>query len=89
LKTTIRLEHIRAKTIDGMEKELLLAFTAYNMVRAVMGWAATEIGISPRALSFSQVQDVVRAALPLLAGAALGGRGVGYTSWASRVISVS
>jgi hypothetical protein len=89
LKTTIRLEHIRAKTIDGMEKELLLAFTAYNMVRAVMGWAATEIGISPRALSFSQVQEVVRAALPLLAGAALGGRGVGYTSWASRVISVS
>jgi len=69
LKTTIRLEHIRAKTIDGMEKELMLAFTAYNLVRAVMGWAATEVGISPRALSFSQVQDVVRAALPLLAAA--------------------
>jgi hypothetical protein len=68
LKTTIRLEHIRAKTIDGMEKELLLAFTAYNLVRAVMGWAA-EVGIAPRALSFSQVQDVVRAALPLLAAA--------------------
>jgi hypothetical protein len=69
LKTTIRLQHIRAKTTGMVEKELLLAFTAYNMVRAVMGWAATEVGISPRALSFSHVQDVVQAALPVLAAA--------------------
>jgi hypothetical protein len=69
LKTTIRLQYIRAKTTTMVEKELLLAFTAYNLVRAVMGWAAAEVGISPRALSFSHVQDVVQAALPVLADA--------------------
>lgn len=69
LKATIRLQHMRAKTTAMLEKELLLAFTAYNLVRAVMGWAAADVGISPRALSFSLVQDVVRAALPLLASA--------------------
>lgn len=52
-----------------MEKELLLAITAYNLVRAVMGWAAQQARTSPRSLSFSQVQDVVEAAMPLLAAA--------------------
>jgi hypothetical protein len=69
LKTTIRLHHLTAKTKSMLEKELLIAITAYNMVRAVMGWAAEQAGISPRTLSFSQVQDVVEAALPVLAAA--------------------
>jgi hypothetical protein len=69
LKTTIRLQHLTAKTIPMMEKELLIAITAYNMVRAVMGWAAEQAGIAPRTLSFSQVQDVVEAALPVLTAA--------------------
>ena len=67
LKNTIRLHHLTAKTKTMMEKELLIAITAYNMVRAVMGWAAAQAGASPRSLSFSQVQDVVEAALPVLA----------------------
>ena len=69
LKTTIRLHHVTAKSKAMMEKELLIAITAYNMVRAVMGWAAEQSGTSPRSLSFSQVQDVVEAALPVLAAA--------------------
>ena len=69
LKATIRLHHIPAKTSEMVEKEILIAITAYNMVRAVMGWAAQQAGISPRALSFSHVQDVVEAALPVLAAA--------------------
>jgi hypothetical protein len=69
LKTTIRLHHLTAKSKAVMEKELLIAITAYNMVRAVMGWAAEQSGTSPRSLSFSQVQDVVEAALPVLAAA--------------------
>ena len=67
LKSTIRLHHIPAKTSEMVEKEILIAITAYNMVRAVMGWAAEQAGISPRSLSFSHVQDVVEAALPVLA----------------------
>lgn len=70
LKTTIRLHHLTAKSQAMMEKELLIAITAYNIVRAVMGWAAQQSGNSPRSLSFSQVQDVVEAALPVLAAAA-------------------
>lgn len=70
LKNTIRLHHLTAKSKAMMEKELLIAITAYNMVRAVMGWAAQQSGNSPRNLSFSQVQDVVEAALPVLAAAA-------------------
>lgn len=69
LKTTIRLHHLTAKSTAMMEKELLVAITAYNIVRAVMGWAAEQSGNSPRSLSFSQVQDVVEAALPVLAAA--------------------
>ena len=69
LKNTIRLHHLTAKSNAMMEKELLIAITAYNIVRAVMGWAAQQAGNSPRSLSFSQVQDVVEAALPVLAAA--------------------
>ena len=69
LKTTIRLHHLTARSKAMMEKELLIAITAYNIVRAVMGWAAQQAGNSPRSLSFSQVQDVVEAALPVLAAA--------------------
>jgi hypothetical protein len=69
LKSTIRLHHLPAKTCEMVEKEILIAITAYNMVRAVMGWAAEQTGISPRTLSFSHVQDVVEAALPILAAA--------------------
>jgi len=69
VKATIRLHHIPAKTSAMVEKEILIAITAYNMVRAVMGWAAQQAGISPRSLSFSHVQDVVEAALPMLAAA--------------------
>jgi hypothetical protein len=70
LKTTIRLHHLTAKSTAMMEKELLIAITAYNIVRAVMGWVAEQSGNSPRSFSFSQVQDVVQAALPVLAAAA-------------------
>src|SRR5258708_22657537 len=63
------VNHIPAKTRQMGEKETLIAITAYNMVRAVMGWAAQQARISPRSLSFSHVQDVVEAALPVLAAA--------------------
>ena len=47
-----------------VEKELLLAIAAYNLVRAVMCLAARRASLSPRQLSFSFVQTVVEAALP-------------------------
>src|SRR5258708_30685857 len=70
LKRTRGLHRLSSKDPDMMEKELLLAVSAYNLVRAVMCLAAETEGLKPRDLSFSVVQDVVQAALPGLGNAA-------------------
>lgn len=67
LKQTVQLDRLTAKSQDMMEKELLLGFTAYNLVRAVMALAAQKAGLAPRDLSFSRVLGLVRAFLPALA----------------------
>ena len=69
LKRTVRLHHITAKSEDMMEKELLLAIAAYNLVRAVMCLAAKQHGLPTRQLSFAHVLSVVHAAWPKLLGA--------------------
>lgn len=69
LKRTVRLHQISVKTIDLLEKELYLAVSAYNLVRAVMCLAARRANLSPRQLSFSFVLDVVNAAWPRLLAA--------------------
>ena len=69
LKRTVRLHHMTAKTVDMMEKELLVAVSAYNLVRAVMSLAARQAGVDPRQLSFTQVLNVVNTALPRWAAA--------------------
>lgn len=66
LKQTVRLHRLSSKSVAMMEKELLLAVSAYNLVRAVQCLAARQAGISPRQLSFSRVQDVVNAFLPAM-----------------------
>jgi hypothetical protein len=70
LKGTIGLHQLKSKSVEMAEKELLMAISAYNLVRTAMCLAAKQSGIEPRRLSFSQSQDVVRAALPGLERAA-------------------
>jgi hypothetical protein len=70
LKRTVNLHHIEARSLDMLEKELLIAMSAYNLVRAVMALAAQQYGIKPRQLSFSGVLNVVIYALPNLMAAA-------------------
>lgn len=69
LKRTVRLHHIAAKSEEMMEKELLIAMAAYNLVRAVMCLAAKRNHLDPRQLSFAQVLNVVNAAWPKLSNA--------------------
>ncbi|HWH56993.1 MAG TPA: IS4 family transposase [Terriglobales bacterium] len=69
LKRTVRLHHIAAKSEEMMEKELLIAVAAYNLVRAVMCLAARRNNLDPRQLSFAHVLNVVNAAWPKLAAA--------------------
>lgn len=67
LKQTVRLHQLTSQSPEMIAKEILLAFSAYNMVRGVQSAAAAKAGIEARQLSFSRVQDVVNAWLPLLA----------------------
>lgn len=69
LKRTVGLHQLSSKSLDMVEKELLLAIAAYNLVRAVMCLAARRANLTPRQLSFSFVQTVVEAAMPNLDGA--------------------
>jgi hypothetical protein len=59
LKRTVQLHHIRARSPEMMEKHLLMAISAYNLVRAVMCLAARRRSIDPRQLSFTQVLTLV------------------------------
>lgn len=67
LKKTIRLEMLECRTVAMVAKELILAVTAYNLVRAVIGEAAYRAALPPRCFSFSRVQDVLNTWLPYLA----------------------
>jgi len=69
LKRTVQLHHMTSKTVDTLEKELLVAISAYNLVRAVMCLAARRTNQDPRQLSFTQVLNVVNGAWPRLIGA--------------------
>ncbi len=66
LKRTVELHRITSKTPDMVEKEVLMAICAYNVVRAVMYLSASGAGLTPRQLSFSHVQDAVLACWPYL-----------------------
>jgi hypothetical protein len=69
LKRTVHLQQLQSRSAEGMEKELLTAICAYNMVRAVMCLAAQRAGTETRSLSFTQVLDVVNCAWPRLLAA--------------------
>jgi hypothetical protein len=58
--------HISSKSEEMMEKEILMAVSAYNLVWAVMCMAARRSRIDPRQLSFTHVLNVVEAAWPKL-----------------------
>ena len=66
LKQTVDLHTLRASTPEMAAKELVLAVTAYNFVRAAIHVAAQAAQIDPRRISFSRAQDVVNACLPNL-----------------------
>lgn len=59
LKQTVRLQRISAHSTDMLEKELLVAVMAYNLVRAIMFQAAQRAKIDPRQLSFTYACNIV------------------------------
>ena len=69
LKGEVRLQMIEAQSKAMVEKELVLAVAAYNLIRATMTGAAVALQVDPRQLSYSQVRDTTNAFMPLLAHA--------------------
>lgn len=63
LKQVVQLDRITAQSNAVMEKELLLAVAAYNLVRAVMALAARAAGVELRRLSFTRVLYLVQSFL--------------------------
>lgn len=70
LKRTVDLHQVSSKSQSMVEKEVLMAISAYNIVRAVQYLSASRAGLTPRQLSFSTAQDAVMAAWPYLQRAA-------------------
>ncbi len=69
LKQTVRLHRISAHSADIMEKELLVAVMAYNLVRAFMFLAAQHAKIDPRQLSFTYSCNIVLDGYPKIMAA--------------------
>lgn len=63
LKRTLRLHHLRGKSTEAVEKELLIAVVAYGLVRAFMALAARRANLSPRQLSFTRAYGLLNAML--------------------------
>jgi hypothetical protein len=64
LKQTVHLCRLSTHSVDMMEKELLVAVMAYNLVRAIMFQAAQRAQLDPRQLSFTYACNFVLDSCP-------------------------
>jgi hypothetical protein len=69
LKQTVRLRQLSVQSADMMEKELLVAILAYNLVRTIMYLAAQRSGGDPRQLSFTYACNIVLDGIPKILAA--------------------
>jgi hypothetical protein len=66
LKQTVGLHRVQVKSEAMLEKELLAAVAAYNLVRTIISLAVQPLQWHPRELSFTHVLNLVQAFLPVL-----------------------
>ncbi len=64
IKQTVRLQQLSSRSSQMLEKDLLLALAAYNLVRAVICLAAEKAKVEPRRISFTNVYTLVETFLP-------------------------
>jgi hypothetical protein len=69
IKSTMRMDVLRCKTPEMVEKEIWAHLLAYNLLRTVMAVAAAEVGIEPRRVSFTGTKQAVTAFAPKLEAA--------------------
>lgn len=68
LKTTMKMDTLRCKSVDGVTKELLIYFMVYNLIRMMMLRAALAQGVDVRRISFIDAMRLLAAKMLGLAG---------------------
>ncbi len=61
VKQTLAMDRLSSRTVDMVEKEILLGIVAYNLVIQVRRLAAHRAGVAPRQLSFTRIMHLVQA----------------------------
>jgi len=69
LKSTLRLDQLTCSTADMVAKEINMGIAAYNLVRALIGFASEQSGVPPRGYSFTKVRIILQTFAPALAQA--------------------
>lgn len=69
LKSTLCLDQLTCSTSDMVAKEIEMAMAAYNLIRAMIGFASEQSGTTPRGYSFTKVRRIVQTFAPALANA--------------------
>jgi hypothetical protein len=69
LKSTMKMDILRCRTPEMVEKEIWAHVLAYNLLRTVMAAAAAEHGVNPRAVSFKGAKQAVTAFAPKIEAA--------------------
>lgn len=64
LKTTMKMDVLRCKTVAGVKKEVCVFVLVYNLVRAVMGEAAKRQNLNINRISFASALHWLRHASP-------------------------
>jgi len=62
IKSTLKMDFIKAKSPDVVQKEIVLGFVAYNLTRQLMKIAAKKLRVPARKLSFTEALAVVNSA---------------------------
>ncbi len=61
IKTTLRMDELRCKSPEMVEREIWAHMLAYNLIRKVAAQAAVQRGVCARAISFAASRQVVLA----------------------------
>jgi hypothetical protein len=69
IKSTMKMDILRCKTPEMVEKEIWVHLLAYNLLRTVMAVAARANGMEPRAISFKGAKQALTAFAPKLEAA--------------------
>jgi hypothetical protein len=69
IKSAMKMDVLRCKTPEMVEKEIWAHLLAYNLLRTVMAVAAAGAGIEPREVSFKGAKQAVTAFAPKLEAA--------------------